>query len=276
MSQSKEVKKNLAGQGIDRPAAAQSGDDSAWEKPVIVRRTMPSCRRGFTPTHHSLLFGWLTRAVIERVGESRGEAIMRRAVQHYGAQRGRRMALRARAGGRPLSVATYMAYGEWRAAPGEMEHELVDGPPHARERIRRCPWQTAWQAHGLLPYGRIYCLEIDGALVHGFNPALRVDVVGTQTNGAAQCEFVFHDVDPMERPAGFEPRRERTGRETVMPWEYHVGHLFKTVEEVVVGDLGEAGRSAIAAGLADFARHFGHDAAQRVVAFRSVDFDGLP
>jgi hypothetical protein len=231
----------------------------------------------FTATHHALLFGWLSRAVVEQVGQQRGEAAMRKAVQHYGAQRGRRMALRAQADGHALSVASYMAYGEWRANPGEMEQEMVEGPPHARERIYRCPWQTAWQTHGLLSYGRVYCLEIDGALLRGFNPTLHVDVLGTQTNGAAQCEFVFHDVEPTAQcSVGFEIQRERTGREAVLPWEYHVGHLFKTVEDAVVGELGELGRSAIAAGLAEFARHYGDAAAQRVVAYRSMDFDRVP
>ena len=70
----------------------------------------------FTETDHAMLFGWMARAVIQRVGEEKGEVVVRQAVRRYGEQRGRRMALRAEANGHPRSMTNYIVYGEWAAS----------------------------------------------------------------------------------------------------------------------------------------------------------------
>jgi hypothetical protein len=61
-----------------------------------------------------------------------------------------------------------------------------------------------------------------------------------------------------------------------MPWEYHLGHLFKTIREAVIGELGEKGAEAIDAAMAEFAREFGEEASQIVRGFEAADFDKLP
>jgi hypothetical protein len=69
-------------------------------------------RSAFSPTHHALLFAWMSLEIIRRAGADEGECIVRSAVQRYGEQRGRRMALRAQANGHPLTMTHYLAYGE--------------------------------------------------------------------------------------------------------------------------------------------------------------------
>jgi hypothetical protein len=139
------------------------------------------------------------------------------------------------------------------------------GPNHLAQ-IHRCPWKDAWEAHGLMPYGRIYCLDIDEALVHGFSPELKLEVRSTLSSGDPCCEFVFHDVSPALAAAG----------RAVMPWEYHMGHLFKTVGEVFVEELGEQGQAAADEALAQFARQYGQQAAQAVAGYGDTDFEQLP
>lgn len=220
---------------------------------------------GFTATHHALLFAWISRAVIQRTDQAMGEAVMRLAVRRYGEQRGRRMALRAQAGGRSLTMDNYLAYGEWQAEPGEMSGETVATEPHLTRHVHSCPWHRAWEAEALMPYGRIYCLEIDEALVRGFNPDLRLDVNSTQTAGDPFCEFVYHGA-----------ARDQVHRGLVMPWDYHAGHLFKTMGEVVVAHLGQAGAEAIEEALADWSSYYGPEAAQILAGYQDTDFDGLP
>ena len=60
-----------------------------------------------------------------------------------------------------------------------------------------------------------------------------------------------------------------------MPWNYHVGHLFTTLEKVIVEELGEEGQRAIEAGLAEFAERYGAQAVQRVAASRSKDYTSV-
>jgi hypothetical protein len=190
---------------------------------------------------------------------------VRQAVRRYGEQRGRRMALRALADGQALTMDSYRAYGEWQAGEGETGQEVVEPMPDLVSRVHRCPWHRAWEVHDLMPYGRLYCLEIDEALVRGFNPDLRLDVNAIQTRGDPYCEFVYHGVQ------GSGPRKG-----TVMPWEYHAGHLFKTVGEVAVEALGESGQEAVDGALAEFAAYYGQEAAQVLVGYADADFDRLP
>ncbi len=87
-----------------------------------------------------------------------------------------------------------------------------------------------------MEYGRIYCQEVDYALVRGFSPELRIDVNGWLSNGDPCCEFVYHDV--AGAPAG--------GGAVKMPWIYHLGHLFKTAGDLIALELGEVGEDAMA------------------------------
>jgi len=231
----------------------------------------------FNETHHALLFGWIARAVIETFGQAVGAAALRRAVVRYGQQRGRRMALRAGAIGDELTMLNFMAYGEWKGTPGTMEQTLQNQDPNLLEQIPKCPWYNAWAQSGLMAYGRFYCLEIDQALVSGFNPRLQVDVLGTRSNGAAACDFIFHDASltpETQRQLEFK-KTVSPGPSAQMPWEYHTGHLFKTLEEGIVAEFGPAGKQAVGLGLAEFTAAFGPAATQKILAFRSEDFDRL-
>jgi hypothetical protein len=233
---------------------------------------------GFTEIHHALLHAWIAKAVVERVGEQRGEAIIRKAIRQYGEERGRRMALRAQANKHVLSMPNYIGYTEYRIRPGEIEMKILERSPHARVRIPKCPWYATWKENELLSVGRLYCLEIDQALVRGFNPELQLDVNGTLPNGAAQCEFVYHDAD-LTIPNYLLIRYRRAispGARAVMPWDYHVGHLFTTLEKVAIEELGQVGQEAIEAGLTEFAKRYGEQAMQRVVAGRSEDYQSVP
>jgi len=216
--------------------------------------------------------------VVEQVGEQQGEAILTKAVQQYGQERGRRMAQRAKAYGDALTMANFIAYSEWKASPGVIAQSIVERAPHAKIYITQCPWHTTWKESGLLPYGRLYCRVIDEALLDGFNPELQIEVNGTQTNGAAQCEFIYHDANLNwlnNMLIGYK-KAVRPGKKALMPWEFHAGHLFSTVERVVVAEAGNLGQSAVRLGLDEFAKHFGEQAAQTVVSSRNYNFQTAP
>jgi hypothetical protein len=232
----------------------------------------------FSETQHALLFAWIGQAVFEQVGEVQGAPVLRRAVAQYGRERGGRMAQRARANSDSLSMANYMAYGEWSASPGVMEQEYLEKIPDARVRISRCPWYSTWNKHGLLGVGRYYCLEIDDALAAGFNPALQIEAVGIHTNGAEACEFIYHGAGLTESASALLEYKKAIapGESARLPWEYHVGHLFVTLENVLAAELGPVGHAAVDAGLAEFGKNFGEDAVQQVTAWRGTDFSRLP
>ena len=252
----------------DEPDSREIAATSATDNAVL-----------FSPTHHALLFGWISREVIRRVGVDPGESALRQAVRRYGEQRGQRMALRALANGHPLTMTYYRVYGEWQADPGLMTAENTLDGTNLLQRIRKCPWQAAWAENDLVAYGRLYCLEIDQALARGFNPELQVTVNSTQSNGAPYCEFIFHAVDSSIAPDTIRatdgaPLLEWGGR--VLPWEYHLGHLYQTMNAVMIGAFGAVGAEALSVALAEFGRRFGDAAAQRIRAYAHTDFNQLP
>ncbi len=219
----------------------------------------------FTATHHALLFVWISREVLERIRVEDGETVMRAAVRRYGEERGRRMALRALADGQALDMASYLAYGEWEVDAGQMVRQVIDRAPDIQTHVFRCPWHVAWSESDLLEYGRLYCLDIDNALVRGFNPDLRLEVNRTQTNDGGYCEFVYRDV------GNGIPKRG-----ALMPWEYHTGHLYKTVRDVLLKQLGRLGREALSAALGEFSERYGREAAALVVSYWDTDFSCVP
>jgi hypothetical protein len=224
-----------------------------------------------------LLFAWISRAVVRRAGAERGEAVVREGVRRYGQQRGRRMALRAQADGEALNMLNYLIYGEWWAEGSKSEQRVLASDPHFHVQVAGCLWHATWQAHDLVPYGRLYCLEIDEALIEGFNPRLKLSVNATSPNDLCDCDFVFHDAHlTPEKLELMEQKSRALGFRAVMPWDYHLGHLYKTVGEVVVEELGAVGQEALGAALDEFARRYGEGAAQMIKAYEGTDFDRLP
>ncbi|RIE05846.1 hypothetical protein SMC7_05445 [Candidatus Cryosericum terrychapinii] len=75
----------------------------------------------FAAEHRAVLFAWVAREAIARMGEEVAVPVIRASVRPYGEQRGHRMALRAQQDGQPLSMASYLSYREWEVPAGEMQ-----------------------------------------------------------------------------------------------------------------------------------------------------------
>lgn len=226
----------------------------------------------FTETHHALLFAWMAKAVCEQAGDERGEAIIRLAVRRYGEERGRRMAAKARANGHALDMIDYFAYGEFKTSPGAMSQTLTGRGLDLVLLNTKCPWYAAWDENGLMKWGCLYCREIDSAVARGFNPELKLDVIGTRSNGNETCDFIFHDAKTGVRNGlrlifrkAFKP-----GAKAIEGWDFHAGHLFTALEKAIVGELGESGDAAVESALNAFAERYGEEARRRVIAYRKV------
>lgn len=235
-------------------------------------------RKGFTAEHHALLFAWMAREMIGRAGERDAAPVIRAAVQEYGMQRGRRMALRAKKNGHKRSMLNYLVYVEWQAGRGEMVTNVVEKRPAMRVKIPRCCWHTAWKKFDLVPYGRYYCLDVDLALVRGFNPDLKLELRDIKPDGALECDFIFHGaaLGPREMLAFLYRKNVKPGKSVLMPWDYHTGHVYKTMGDAFSREFGGKGRDAADAALEEFSRHYGSGAAAVVRGFADTDFNVLP
>ena len=188
------------------------------------------------------------------------------------------MAMRAEANGHPLSMANYFAYAEVELKRSDFKMEFLERSPHARWRTPTCPWTVAWEKNDLMDYGRYFCREIDRAVVQGFNDDLVLEVNSIMSDGAEYCDMTFMDANfTFPKLAGLVWRKTvRPGRSAQMPWEYHVGHLYKTLGEVIAEELGDEAPGVMAAALQKSTDEFGEAAGDSVLAYQDTDFDRLP
>jgi hypothetical protein len=221
----------------------------------------------FTEVHHAILFAEMAKAVCEQAGDSRGRDVIRTAVRRYGEERGQRMAARAQANGHALDMIDYFVYSEFKTSPGSMSQTLTACDQGIALLNTKCPWYTAWNEKGLMDWGCLYCQEIDSAVVRGFNPELRIDVRGTRSNGDAACDFIFHDAKLNIRNGVriLFCKAFRLGARAIKDWDYHVGHLFTTLKNVIVDELDEEGQKAVDSAVNAFAERYGGEASRRVL-----------
>ena len=235
----------------------------------------PPC---FSESSHALLFALIARQVITTYGEQKGLFALRKATRSYGEQRGRRMALRARANGDELTMTNFLVYGEWRSVTDSGQQERIEEQADLRMLVQRCPWDEAWKEAHLLPFGRYYCQEIDAALLRGFNPDLLIEVNQTLSNDGLPCEFVYRQalLEPGKTLSYIHDKAALLEPQRLMPWEYHCGHLFQACSLVMGEEFGPPGRVTVQNALAEFALRYGGAAAGTVAGYLKTDFDRLP
>jgi hypothetical protein len=232
----------------------------------------------YSPSHHALLFAWIAQEIIKTAGEERGGAVLEKAVCRYAMQRGKRMALRAQRDGFPRDMFAFMVYGEWQAAPGETVTKVNRVGKDVMVQVIQCAWYQAWEKAGLESEGKFYCAAIDAGLAQGFNPSLPFDVRGIRPHTGKPCEFVYHgaNLNGLNLLRYWFAKRFRPGNSAIMPWEYHIGHLYKTLREVIIEELGIEGEKAVDAGLDHFSAMFGKDITRVIAQYQLVDFNHLP
>ncbi|MBU0991900.1 MAG: L-2-amino-thiazoline-4-carboxylic acid hydrolase [Proteobacteria bacterium] len=231
-------------------------------------------RKQFKAEHHAMLFAWMAGEIIVRAGEGEAAPIIRKAVRRYGEERGNRMAMRARANGHSCTMIDYLSYTEWKAGMNEVKMDIVAKRPNMRVKIPCCPWHTAWKESDLMAYGRYYCLDIDNAVLRGFNPALTLEVIEVKPDGALDCTMVFHGMNfTISQILSLLSRKYiRPGKRAIMPWDYHTGHIYKTVGDEFIEAFGNKGKEACVAATLKFREYYGHDAARIVEDYARCDF----
>ncbi|MBR2784279.1 MAG: L-2-amino-thiazoline-4-carboxylic acid hydrolase [Firmicutes bacterium] len=226
------------------------------------------------PRHHALLFSCIAKAAVERLGQP-GEEAITRGVIAYGEQRGRRMARRAERDGVKIDAKAYLLYGEWYDKYKESDFSCTAYQPEVRMGCTVCPWCDAWIEADMSQYGELYCSVVDAALARGFG--LELELISSKALGGDECRFRFPDqgIDDAEL-AELKEQAARLGLKAKMGWEYHDGHLYASLRQALTNACGEAGRQAAEAGLADFGRLCGEEAAALVAANAEQDFEALP
>jgi len=105
-----------------------------------------------------------------------------------------------------------------------------------------------------------------------------MEVDSTLSGGAEKCRLVYNgaNLTLFSNLLMVYKRAISPGKKVVMPWEYHVGHLFKTFETSIIEELGALGNRVVESALSEFAKRYGESASQQILSFQETDFTKLP
>lgn len=210
--------------------------------------------------HHAMLFACFSKHAL-LLCKDRGKDAILAGVTAYGKERGRRMALNAQKHGDPLTTMTNQAYGEWKPDyPGQMEFGQLRTEPTLQTYISKCAWCEAWKKHGVLEYGRYYCLNVDNAVYQGF----RSDFVCTPTTaalswGGARCEFDWGRPLTAEENRLLAEKKQELGDSCMKDFTFHTAHLKHTLSRILTDLLGDEGREVTKLALDEYSRLFGRE-----------------
>lgn len=191
----------------------------------------------YTARDHAFVYGVIAQEILASAPDA--VAVLEKAIQVYGLQRGSRMGQTAQMFGDERTMQTYLAYGEWAPAPGEMEIDIPQESPSVIWNVKKCPWSQEWAEQGMLEVGKYYCQFVDRELVHGFNAKLELGTGTTQTGGDAFCYFKWNgaDMTPVHK-AENATIAQKVGTDRLKTWAYHMGHIYKTMYEVLAEKAG--------------------------------------
>lgn len=229
-----------------------------------------------TEYHHATLIGLFYRVLKDRWGEAGGECFQR-AIKRYAEQRGRRMALRAKAHGFDLDFFAYFTHGEW--APTQPPKLVGKSFANGNDWVilnPECPWLSTFQEMELPDCAKAYCTLIDTHLLKGFNPALKLEVTSF-LHSSEHCTFQWKNAGlTVEDWKQIAEIKKRYAGENVQSFDYHTGHVWKTFEEVIREIGGDENLLILKQVAKDFETSFGSRAMERVLVFKTMDFNRLP
>lgn len=227
----------------------------------------------FTELHHAFIVARYYKYLTETFG-AQGLQLFIMATQKYAEQRGSRMAQRAIRDGKPLTFATYRAYGEWQGTVvaqnlmGGFENEVMTNAPDYEVHIKQCPWAYQFKTMGMKACGVVYCTHLDKAIARGFNPYLTFDVPQS-VNDHDCCIQIMRDVDFKEGQI-FEKSPEN-----IKGFDYHCGHVFNAFCDLSQAVFDKRGARICEDVLNDFSQEYGEDMALIVEKFKAVDFNTI-
>ena len=210
--------------------------------------------------HHAVLFALLSKYAMTLAGDEGKDAIQTGMIA-YGRERGARMAANAAAHGDELTTMTSQVYGEWLPDyEGQMECGWLQTEPTFQTYVTKCAWCEAWKKHGLLAYGKYYCVNVDNAVYQGFRPDFSCHILkDTLSFGGTRCEFDWGHPLTLEDVRNLEKRKAEIGTSCTKDFNFHTAHLLHTVGNKLKECLGDVGEEAVQKAIDEYIQIFGQE-----------------
>jgi len=136
-------------------------------------------------TRAALIHWAFAKTLVDELGEKKGKALAKKAIELYGKEVGKRVKERTLARGLPLSRENFQ---DDLPDLGWAEREKVEVEGENRSRIYTCLLARALQELGVPELGRIYCF-VDQGKYEAYNPELQCVHVKNVLDGDAYCEL---------------------------------------------------------------------------------------
>jgi predicted hydrocarbon binding protein len=136
-------------------------------------------------TRAALIHWAYAKTLIKDLGEKKGKALAKKAIELYGKEVGKRVKERTLARSLPLTRENFQ---DDLPDLGWAEREKVEVDREKRSRVYTCHLAKVWQELGVPELGRIYCY-VDQAKYEAYNPELQCVHVKNVLDGDAYCEL---------------------------------------------------------------------------------------
>ena len=136
-------------------------------------------------TRAALIHYAFAKTLIDELGEKKGKALAKKAIELYGKEVGKRVKERTLA--RSLAL-TRENFQDDLPDLGWAEREKVEVDGEKRSRVYTCHMARVWQELGVPELGRIYCF-VDQAKYEAYNPELQCVHVKNVLDGDPYCEL---------------------------------------------------------------------------------------
>ncbi len=136
------------------------------------------------------LFGFVARAVINELGQEKGEALLKSAVEDFGRARGRRIAATVKDLGQPLTLKNWLIYSDIDSSNFDPHPDLDNDDLVVK--TGECTFWNGSRELGVGEYSKIYCKYADYAILEGYNPDVKLVLHDRHHVGQSEhCTFRY-------------------------------------------------------------------------------------
>ncbi len=136
-------------------------------------------------TRAALIHYAFAKTLVNELGEKKGKALAKKAIELYGKEVGKRVKNRTLAKGLPLTRDNFQ---DDLPDLGWAEREKVEVQGEKRSRVYTCHLAEVWQELGVPELDRLYCF-VDQAKYQAYNPKLQCVHVKNVLDGDPYCEL---------------------------------------------------------------------------------------
>jgi hypothetical protein len=155
------------------------------DKKEMISRDEASAQVKRMISRAALIHYAFTKTLVDVLGEKKGKALAKKAIQLYGEWVGKGVKEKTLAKGLPALPENFQ---DDLPPLGWPDRETVQVEGERRSRIYSCPLARVWQDLGARDLGRIYCY-VDQAKYKAYNPELECVHVRNVLDGDPYCEL---------------------------------------------------------------------------------------